>query len=338
MKKILLASLVLTVGLLHINNVNAQTSNYKLLSTFHIASAGGWDYITINPASNKLYMSHGTQVNILDKKTGDSLGIIANTNGVHGIAFINELQKGYTSNGRSNDVTVFDLNTNAVITKIATGENPDAIFYEEFSKHIITCNGKSKDLSIIDPATNKVIATIPVGGKPETAVSDNGGNVFVNIEDKNEIVKIDIKNNTVVAHWSIEPGEEPTGLAIDIKTKRLFAGTDKKLIVVDANNGKVIAKLPIGDGCDGVAFDNALKYIYTSNGEGTMTIIKENSANDFKVIDNIKTKKGARTLGNDETSHFVYLPTADFEPQAAGDKSRPKMIPGTFQILVFGKK
>ncbi len=338
MKKIGLVSITLITLSLQMNKLDAQASNYKLKNTFHIASAGGWDYIAINPTSNKLYMSHGTQVNILDKTTGDSLGIIPNTNGVHGITFINALQKGYTSNGRSNDVTVFDLNTNAVITKIATGENPDAIFYEEFAKRIITCNGKSKDLSIIDPTTNKVVATIPVGGKPETAVSDNAGSVYVNVEDKNEIVKIDIKNNTVVAHWSIEPGEEPTGLAIDIKTKRLFAGTDKKLIIVDANNGKVVAKLPIGDGCDGVAFNNDLKYIYTSNGEGTMTIVKENSANDFKVVENIKTKKGARTIGNDESTHLLYLPTADFETQVAGDKSRPKMIPGTFQILVYGNK
>jgi YVTN family beta-propeller protein len=227
MKKIIFASFTLVALSMAVGQLNAQASHYKLEKTFHIASSGGWDYITINPSSNKLYMSHGTQVNILDKITGDSLGVIANTNGVHGIAFINDLQKGYTSNGKTNDVTVFDLNTNAIITKIATGENPDAIFYEEFAKRIITCNGRSKDLSIIDPSTNKVIATIPVGGKPETAVSDNAGNVFVNVEDKNEIVKIDISNNKVVAHWSIAPGEEPTGLAIDIKTNRLFAGTGK---------------------------------------------------------------------------------------------------------------
>lgn len=316
-------------------NLKAQ-SGYTLKNTFHVASTGGWDYISINPISNKLYISHGTQVNILDKTSGDSLGIITNTLGVHGIAFINSLQKGFTSNGRTNDVTVFDLKSNEVITKIATGENPDAIFYEEFSKQIITCNGRSKDLTIIDPINYKIIATIPVGGKPETAVSDNAGYIYVNVEDKNEIVKIDIKKNEVVAHWSIEPGEEPTGLAIDIMTKRLFAGTNKKLMVIDATSGKVVTHLPIGEGCDGVVFDNKLKYIYTSNGEGTMTIVKENSANDFKVLDNIKTKRGARTIGIDAASHLVYLPTAEFEPQPIGEKSRPKMIPGTFQILVYG--
>ena len=318
-------------------NIFAQ-SKFTQTNVFHIASPGGWDYITINPASNKLYMSHGTQVNILDKITGDSLGVISNTAGVHGIAFINASKKGYTSNGRTNDVTVFNLTTNEVITKIATGENPDAIFYDEFSKKIITCNGRSKDLTVIDPATDKVVATIPLGGKPETAVSNDAGHVYVNVEDKNEIVDIDITKNVILAHWSIMPGESPTGLAIDNTTHRLFAGCEKQLIVLDAINGKVVDKLPIGDGCDGVAFDNKLKLIFTSNGEGTVTVIKENSATDFKVIETLKTKKGARTIGNDESTHNIYLPTADFEKQEAGDKSRPKMIPGSFQILVFGRK
>jgi YVTN family beta-propeller protein len=336
MKKSIFLSLTIAISILLATQTYSQANQYKLKNTFHIASAGGWDYIAINPLNNKLYVSHGTQVNILDKTTGDSLGIIANTIGVHGIAFINQLKKGYTSNGKTNDITVFNLDNNEVITKIATGENPDAIFFEEFSKRIITCNGKSKDLSIIDPATNMVIATIPVGGKPETAVSDNAGNIFVNVEDKSEIVKIDMGTNKVVEHWSVAPGEEPTGLAIDLKTKRLFVGTDKKLIVIDASNGKLVANLPIGEGCDGVAFDNILKYICTSNGEGTMTIVKENSANNFKVIETVQTKKGARTIVNDETTHLVYLPTADFEEQQPGDKSRPKMIPGSFQIIVFG--
>ena len=337
MKKISFLVFLLAITLANTLTVSAQDSKYSIQKTFSIKSMGGWDYISINPLSNKLYMSHGTQVNILDKITGDSLGVILNTNGVHGIAYNNKTNKGYTSNGRTNDATIFNLNTNEVIGRIATGENPDAIFFEEFSNKIITCNGRSKDLTIIDAATDKVIATIPVGGKPETAVSNNAGHVYVNVEDKNEIVDIDIINNIVLAHWSIEPGASPTGLAMDIKTNRLFAGCEKQLIVLDALTGKVIQKLPIGEGCDGVSFDSKLKYIFTSNGsEATMTIIKENNANDFKVIENVTTKKGARTIGNDETTHLVYLPTAEFEKQEPGDKSRPKMIAGTFQILVAG--
>jgi YVTN family beta-propeller protein len=330
-------TLIVTVFLLgSANTLTAQgTSGYKVDKTFHIASSGGWDYIAVGPGNNRVYVSHGTQVNILDETTGDSVGLIPNTTGVHGIAFAPALNKGYTSNGRLNTVTVFDLKTNNVISQIETGQNPDAIMYDEFSKKIITCNGRSKDLSVIDPATDKVVATIPVGGKPETAVSDNAGNIFVNIEDKNEISKINITTTKVEASWSIAPGEGPTGLAIDTKTKRLFAGCDKQLIVVDATNGKVIDKLPIADGCDGVAFDNNLKYIFASCGSGKLSIVQEVNADKFTVIDNVETKRSARTIALDEKTHEVFLPAADTQLGAAGE--RPHMVPGTFQVLVVKK-
>ena len=311
------------------------TSGYKVDRTFHIASSGGWDYISVGPGNNRVYVSHGAQVNILDEKTGDSIGVIPNTTGVHGIAFAPALNKGYTSNGRLNTVTVFDLKTNNVLSQIETGQNPDAIMYDGFSKKIITCNGRSKDLSVIDPATDKVVATIPVGGKPETAVSDNAGNIFVNIEDKNEISKINITTNSVEASWSIAPGESPTGLAMDTKTKRLFAGCDKQLIVLDATNGKVVDKLALADGCDGVAFDNGLKYVFASCGEGKLSIVQELSADKFTVIDNVETKRSARTIAIDEKTHEVFLPAADTQPGAAGE--RPHMVPGTFQVLVVKK-
>jgi YVTN family beta-propeller protein len=319
------------------NKLSAQgTSGYQVVKTFHIASSGGWDYIAANPENNRVYVSHGTQVNILDQKTGDSVGVIPGTTGVHGIAFANSLHKGYTSNGRLNTVTVFDLNTNQIITQIETGQNPDAIMYDWFSKKIITCNGRSKDLSVIDPVTDKVVATIPVGGKPETAVSDNAGKIYVNIEDKNEISAINITTNTVEASWSIAPGDGPTGLAIDTKTKRLFAGCDKLLIVIDATNGKVIDKLSIANGCDGVAFDNGLKYVFASCGEGKLSIIQELSADAFKVIDIVDTKRSARTIALNEQTHEVFLPAADTEKAVAGE--RPKVIPGTFQVLVVAPK
>ncbi len=336
MKQSFFSFLIIAAAIVSLNNVNAQ-SGYKLTKTFHVTSSGGWDYIAVNPNSNKLYLSHGTQVNILDKATGDSLGVIPNTTGVHGIAFNNALGKGYTSNGRINTVTVFDLKTNAVLSQIATGENPDAIMYDAFSKKVITCNGRSKDLSIIDAATEKVVGTIPVGGKPETAVSDNAGKLFVNIEDKNEIAVIDLSTNTVTNRWSLAPGDGPSGLEIDVATKRLFSTCDKLLVVMDATNGKIIDKLPIGNGTDGAAFDPATKLVFTSNGEGTVTVVKEVLANEFKVIDNVPTKKGARTICIDVSTHKLYLPTADFEAQAAGEKGRPKMIPGTFQVVVLEK-
>jgi YVTN family beta-propeller protein len=305
---------------------------YKIVKTYHIASPGGWDYIAVN--DGRLYVSHGTQVNILNEETGDSIGFIANTTGVHGIAFDNELNKGYTSNGRLNNVTVFDLKTNEVLEQIATGENPDAINYEPFSRTIITCNGRGKSLSVIDPKTSKVIATIDVGGKPEAAAWDGNGKFFVNIEDKSEIVEVDLKNFSVTNHWPLKPAEGPTGLVYDKKTKRLFAGCDKLLAVMNAENGNVMLTLPIGDQCDGVAFDSKNKIIYTSNGEGTITVIQEKDADKFVVLGNYSTKRGARTIAIDEKTGSLFLPTADFDPTKTGQNGRPLMIPGSFQVIV----
>lgn len=331
---------VITTLALTLTQISAQkTSGYKVSKTFHIASLGGWDYIAVDENSNKLYVSHGTQVNILDKITGDSLGVIANTTGVHGIAFNQALGKGYTSNGRLNTVTVFDLKTSAVLSQIKTGENPDAIMYDAFSKKIITCNGRSKDLTIIDPITETVVATIPVGGKPETAVSDNNGKLFVNSEDKNEIVVVDMVKYTVLNHWTLAPGEEPTGLVIDLKTKRLYATCDKLLVAMDATNGTIVAKQAIGEGCDGAAFDPATSLIFTSNGEGTVSVVKAENANSLKLIETIPTKRSARTITIDTKSHHFYLPAADMEalPADAPKGSRPKMIPGSFHVLVLSK-
>jgi DNA-binding beta-propeller fold protein YncE len=256
---------------------------------------------------------------------------------VHGIAFDVANKKGFTSNGRLNNVTVFDMNSNKVLAQIATGQNPDAIMYEPFSKKIITCNGRSKNLTIINPVNNTAIDSVEIGGKPETAVSDGIGKLYVNNEDKNEIVVVDMKTFKVLNHWSIAPGEAPTGLSIDTKTKRLFAGCEKLLMVIDATNGTVVDKIVIGDGCDGVAFDAATNNIYTSNGEGTLSVIHETNANTFNLVENIKTKKSARTITIDKQSHLIYLPAADLEELKPGEKGRPKMIPGTFQVLIVGK-
>jgi YVTN family beta-propeller protein len=311
----------------------AQNSGYRVIKTYKILSPGGWDYIAAH--NGRLYVSHGTQVNILNEQNGDSVSVIPNTTGVHGIAFIEPEGKGYTSNGRINNITVFDLKTNRVLKQIPVGQNPDAIMYEPFSKKIITCNGRSQDLSMVDPVTEKVVATIPVGGKPETAVSDGEGKLYVNLEDKNRIAVVNLRTGKVESSWPLS-AEGPTGLAIDKKTKRLFAGCDKFLVVMDATNGEVMKKLPIGDGCDGVAFDNNLKYIFASCGEGKLSIIQELSGNNFKVIDNVQTKRSARTIAIDEYTHEVFLPAADLQPAKKGE--RPQIVPGTFQVLVMQKK
>jgi DNA-binding beta-propeller fold protein YncE len=313
------------------NLASAQTSGFHVTKTFKIGSPGGWDYIAAGP-DQKIYASHGTQVNILDAKTGDSVGVIPNTTGVHGIAFAGS--KGFTSNGRLNTVTVFDLKTAAVLAQINAGQNPDAIMYDPFTKLVITCNGRSHDLTLIDAESGQVTGTIALDGKPETAVSDEAGKLYVNIEDKNKISEVDLKSKTVVTSWPLG-AEGPTGLAIDLQTKRLFAGCDAKLVVMDATNGNIVATLPIGNGCDGVGFDSGLKLVFASCGEGKLTVIKEASASSFTVIDNVPTKRSARTCAVNQQTHEVYLPAADTEPGAQGE--RPKMIPGTFGIVVVGK-
>jgi YVTN family beta-propeller protein len=333
MTRILLTCLIVSVAQSRL--IAQSASQFKVMNTFHIASSGGWDYIAVGPDNNRLYVSHGTQVNILDETTGDSIGVIPNTTGVHGIAFVTSLGKGYTSNGRLNNITVFDLKTNQVLSQISAGTNPDAIMYDSFSKLIITCNGKSNDLSLIDPVTEKTVATIPVGGKPETAVSDGKGKLFINIEDRSEIISVDISQRKILSHWSLSPSEGPTGLAIDLKNNRLFSGCSKTLVVLDAGSGKVIERVSIGNGCDGVDFDPELGYVFASCGEGVLSIVSENTGA-YKLLENLPTKTSARTLALDKKLHTVYLPAGEFQ-KAIVTGTRPPLVPGTFQILVVGR-
>ncbi|MXV51969.1 YncE family protein [Pedobacter sp. HMF7647] len=312
-----------------------QTANMRILKTFPIGSAGGWDYLTVDHSNRKLYVSHSTQVNILDLGTGDSVGVIPNTNGVHGIALVETMGKGYTSNGRDNNCTVFDLKTDKEIGAIAVGTNPDAIFFDDFSNKIFVFNGRSQDASVIDPATDKVIATIPLGGKPETGVSDGEGRVYVNSETTNEVVVINATTYKVEKRYKIEKGNEPSGLAIDRENGLLSVGCggNQTCVVMNIANGKNLAALPIGS-CDGVAFDPGLRIAYTSNGEGNISVIKELSPAKFSLMKPIETEPGARTIAIDTKTHRLYLPTAKLEPAKAGE--RPKMIPGTFHVIEVG--
>lgn len=333
-KKVALALLLLSFCTRTTLLAQAKTGIH-LLQTHQVSGDEGWDYLLADHTQNKLYVSHGLQVNIINETTGNSIGVISNTPGVHGIAIVAALKKGYTSNGKSGECTVFDLHTNAVLRKIKVGENPDAIFYDDFSKKLFVFNGHSLNASIIDPVKDQVIATIPLGGKPETGVSDGKGKVYVNIEDKNEVVCVDASTFKVIKRFKLAGGEEPSGLAIDRVTSRLFVGcSNKVLIVLDANTGKQITTLPIGEGSDGVVFDPQLKFVYSANGEGTLTIIKEFNANKFEVLENVKTKKGARTIALDEVNHHVFLPTADLK---SGEGKKVARIPGTFKVLTFGK-
>jgi YVTN family beta-propeller protein len=232
-----------------------------------------------------------------------------------------------------NNITVFDLKSNQVLSQIPAGTNPDAIMYDSFSKLIITCNGRSNDLSLIDPVTEKLVETIPVGGKPETAVSDEKGKIFVNIEDRNEIISIDINTRSILSRWLLAPSEGPTGLAMDLKNNRLFAGCNKTLVVLDATAGKVTARVTIGNGCDGVVFDPALGFAFASCGEGLLSIIHETKNGEYELLENIPTKASARTSALNPKTHTVYLPAGEFQkPITPG--TRPPLVPGTFQVLV----
>jgi DNA-binding beta-propeller fold protein YncE len=333
MKKTSLLAL-LTLPLFAASAYAQKPAGYHIAKTFHIKSGGGYDYTTVDTASNRLYVSHGMQVNVLDKVTGDSIGVIKTDKDVHGIALVHTLGKGYITNGGANSALVFDLKTFKVLAHVPTGQFADGILYDDFSKKVITCNGKSKNMTVIDPSTDKAIATIQLTGWPETAASDGKGHIYVNNAEKSEMDMIDAKTFKVIHSWPIAPGKSASGLAIDRSTMRLFAGCDNKmLIVMDANNGKVVTTVPIGDECDAVGFDKKLKTVYSSNGDGTLTIIKEQSANKFTVVKNLKTKEGARTQAVDQVSHMIYLPTGEFEPKKQGE-FRPKLKPGTFRVLV----
>ncbi|CAN5241889.1 hypothetical protein BH11BAC5_BH11BAC5_07860 [soil metagenome] len=333
-KYFILATMLTIVGLTHAQKKTA----YLITGIFNVKGSGGYDYLTVDSASEKLYVSHGSQVNILNKNTGDSLGVIKTEKDVHGIALVHALGKGYISNGTLNKVLVFDLATNKIIKYLPTGKFADAIFYDDFSNKVITCNGMSKNMTVIDPANDTVVATIQLTGWPETAVSDGKGNIYVNNAEKAEIDVIDASTFKIIHQWPNKPGSGASGLAIDRENMRLFATCEnKRLIVMDATNGKVVASFSTGEGADGVGFDNALKTTYSSNGVGTLTVIKELSANKFILIGNVVTKPGARTIAVDQKTHKVYLPSGLFKP-ASKETFRPEIIPGTFKILTVEMK
>lgn len=338
MKNKLFAFLILLTGFQSSEQASAQQKEgLQLLHTYKVSGNGGWDYLSADHQHNRLYVSHGTQVNILNETTGDAAGVILNTPGVHGIALVHTLNKGYISNGKSGECTVFNMASLAVTAKIKVGENPDAIFYDDFSKNIFVFNGHSMDVSIIDPAKDKVIATLPLGGKPETGVSDGKGMIYVNIEDKNEVVCFTAKGGKLVKRFKLPGGEEPSGLAIDRINKRLFVGcANKVLMILDAVSGKKISEVPIGDGSDGVVFDAAFGIIYSANGEGTLSVIKAISANNYVLAETVPTAAGARTLTMDPVTHHIFTPTADYQPGTAEGKKR-LLVPDTFRVMEFGK-
>jgi hypothetical protein len=317
-------------------------SGYHLLEKFKLGGDGGWDYLTFDPASGRLFIARATHVMVVDAASGNVVGDIPNTAGVHGIALAPELGRGFTSNGRAGTITIFDIKTLAPIGEAKAGANPDAILYDSASRRVFAFNGRSGDATVMDAANGNVVGTVPLQGKPEFAVTDGRGSVFVNLEDKSELLAIDSKKLAVVGRWPLAPCEEPSGLAIDVEHRRLFAGCANQLMaVVDADTGKVLTTLPIGKGVDANGFDPGTQYAFSSNGSGTLTIVHEDSPAKFTVEDNVETQRGARTMALDPKSHRVYLVTADFGPVPAktadNPRPRPPILPNSFVLLVIGK-
>ena len=320
----------------------AAGSGYHVVTTYKVGGEGGWDYLTADAAARRVYISRGTHVMVLDADSGKSVGDIADTPGVHGIALAPEFGRGFTSNGREGTVSIFDIKTLATSSKVKVGENPDAILYDPATKRVFTFNGRSQDSTVVDAASGKVLGTIKLDGKPEFAASDAKGMIYVNIEDKSELTAIDPNKMEVKATWPLAPCTEPSGLSIDRKNRRLFVGCDNKMMaVVDADSGKVLATPAIGDGVDATTFDAETGLAFAScGGDGVLTVVKEESPGKFSA-ENIPTQKGARTLALDAKTHNVFVVTAQLgarpEPTTDNPHPRPPMVPDSFVVLVVGK-
>jgi hypothetical protein len=318
---------------------------YHVLKTFDVGGDGGWDYLTFDGDAHRLFLSRSSHVVVVDAESGKVSGDIPETDGVHGIVLVPETGHGFTSNGRAGTATMFDLKTLKPIGKVETGKNPDAVLYDPFSKRVFTFNGRSGDATAIDAAEGKSVGTVELGGKPESGASDGAGHVFVNVEDKSEVVEFDPKTLKVLAHWPLAPGEEPTGMAIDRAHHRLFVGCgNQKMVILDSESGKVIASPEIGKGVDAAAFDEGTACAFASCGDGTLAVVHEKDPMTFEVVENAKTERGARTMTIDPKTHTIYLATAKFEEpketkegEANQGRRRPSIVPGSFKVLVVGK-
>lgn len=320
---------------------DSEGAPFKVVGKFALEGGGRWDYLIVDTEARRLYMSHANSVVVLDVDSGAMIGSIPDTPGVHGITLAPELGVGFTSNGTENRVTVFDIKTLKVLSKVETGVNPDSILFHPATRTVFVMNRNRPGITdgtatVIDAVTRQVIANFPLGGKPEFSAYDNQGNVFVNLDSKSSIVVIDAASRKIKATWPLAPCEEPTGLAIDRDSHTLFAVCENKLLaIVDADNGKVRQTLPIGDDCDAVAFDSGTGEVFASNGEGTVTIARKDPSGKYRVVQTVPTQIGSRTIALDPKTHRVFLPSARF----TGDPThspRPPVVPGSVAVLVIG--
>jgi DNA-binding beta-propeller fold protein YncE len=315
---------------------------YRLLKEIPVGGEGGWDYLSVDEAARRLYVTHASKVVVIDLDKEQVVGEVTNTPGVHGFAIAPDLQRGFSSNGQESKSSVVDVKTLQTLFKVDTGNNPDAILYDPGQQEVYTFNGRGQSATVFGAKDGKVVTTIALPGRPEfAAVDPKAGRVYDNIEDKSEVVAIDTKTHKIAATWPIAPGEGASGMAIDTAHHRLFLGCHNKLMVMmDSDSGKVVATVPIGDRVDANAFDPGTQFAFSSNGDGTVTIAHEDAADKLTVVQTLTTERGARTMALDPTTHKVYLASAKYEPQPPAEpgapRQRPKIIPGSFKILVYG--
>ena len=317
---------------------------YHLLHTITIGGEGGWDYLSVDPAGEHLYLSHGTQVEVVELASQQVVGTIPNTPGVHGIEVVPGTGRGYITCGRNNTCVVFDLKSLQPIGQpIPTGPKPDALLVDAFSQRVFLFSNDGGQTTVLNTATGKVVGTAALGGDAEAAATDGQGHIFVNLEDKSEVIELNAKTLAVTHRYPLAPGEEPTGLAYDPQAGRLFSAChNEKLVVTDSRTGRQVAVLPIGQGVDGAAFDPSTNNIITSNGAaGTLTVIHQDSPTSYSVVATIPTQRGARTLAISPTTHHLFTCTADYGPTppatAEHPHPRPSIVPGTFRVLEYGQ-
>jgi hypothetical protein len=312
-------------------------SGYHLVKPVPIPGDDGWDYLIVDAAARRVYVSHGTHVVVMNADTDAIEGDIPDTQGVHGIALAADVGRGFVSAGRANKAVIFDLKTLKTISTVDTDANPDAIVYDSVTKRVFTLNGRGQNTTAINAADGTVAGKLALGGKPEFAVADGKGSIYVNIEDKNELVQFDAKNLSETHRWPLAPCKSPSGLSMDLKNRRLFSVCDENVMaVVDADSGKVVATPKICDGPDASAFDPGTGFAFASCGDGNLTVVHEDSPDMFTVIEQVSTKRSARTMGLDLKTHNIFLPSAEFDPPAPGER-RGKMKPGSFAVLVVSR-
>lgn len=316
------------------------SQSYHQAKTVTIGGSGGWDYLTLDTVGHRLFIARQDRVVVVDPESGASVGEISGMNGAHGVAFAYDAGHGFATSGRDSTVTMFDLKTLAVLTRTRVALDDDAVLYDATTRRVFTFNGDSRSSSVLDPVTGQVVGTIDLGGAPEFGVSAGDGKLYVNLEDQGSVAEIDAGAMRVTRRWSIAPCEHPTGLAIDRDSHRLFSGCRSQVLAVsDVTAGKLVTTLPIGAGVDACRFDAGSHLAFASNGDGTLTVVREAAPDSFAVVATVATRRGARTMELDPKSHRIFTVTADFgpppEPTAEHPHPRPSVVPGTFVLIIL---